>query len=57
MSQTFAVYLATAGHGNRRAAFIQVLRMPIVYAALLAIVQRLAGIQLAETNGLLAFGL
>ncbi len=57
MSQTFAVYLATAVHGNRRAAFVQVLRMPIVYAALLAIVLRMVGIHLDETNGSLAFGL
>lgn len=57
LSQTFAVYVASMGGGDRRAALKQVLRMPMLYAALLAIGLRLAGIRLDESNGFVAVGL
>lgn len=57
LSQTFAVYLASAGHGSRRGALVQVLRMPITYAVLLALGLRAAGIHLDESDGVLAVGL
>ncbi len=57
LSQTLAVYVASSGGGNHRAALTQVLRMPMLYAALLAIVLRLLGVQLDESNGFAALGL
>ena len=57
LSQTLAVYVASVGGGDRRAALTQVLRMPMIYAALLAIVLRLLGLQLDESNGSVALGL
>ncbi len=57
LSQTLAVYVASSGGGNRRAALTQVLRMPMLYAAVLALVLRLLGIRLDENNGFLAVGL
>jgi len=57
LSQTYAVYLASAGNGNWHAALVQVLRMPLVHATLVAIGLRLLGIRLDETNGPLAFGI
>ncbi len=57
LSQTFAVYVASMSGGDRRAALTQVLRMPMIYAALLAVGLRLLGIPLDETNGAVALGL
>ncbi len=57
LSQTFAVYVASMSGGDRRAALGQVLRMPMIYAALLAVGLRLLGIPLDETNGAVALGL
>jgi malate permease and related proteins len=57
LSQTLAVYVASIGGGNRRAALAQVLRMPMLYAAVLAILLRLLGVQLDESNGPVAVGL
>jgi hypothetical protein len=57
LSQTFAVYVASMSGGDRRAALRQVLRMPMIYAALLAVGLRLLGIPLDETNGAVALGL
>ncbi len=56
LSQTFAVYVASMSGGNRRAALTQVLRMPMIYAALLAIGLRLLGVPLDERNGAVAVG-
>lgn len=57
LSQTLAVYVASSGSGNRRAALFQVLRMPMLYAAALAIILRLVGVRLDETDGPGAVGL
>jgi malate permease and related proteins len=57
LSQTLAVYLASAGRASRRAAVGAIFRIPLVYATLLAIALRLLGIRLDESNGALAFGL
>lgn len=57
LSQTLAVYVASMGEGNRRAALVQVVRMPMLYAALLAIVLRVLGVPLDENNGVVAAGL
>jgi hypothetical protein len=57
LSQTLAVYVASSGGGDRKAAFTQVLRMPMLYAALLAVVFRLLGIRFDESDGALAAGL
>jgi predicted permease len=57
LSQTMAVYVASSGGGNRRAALTQVLKMPMLYAALLAIALRLLGVPLDESNGFVAAGL
>ncbi len=57
LSQTLAVYVASSGGGNRRAALTQVLRMPMLYAAALAVVLRLLGIRMDESTGFVAVGL
>ena len=57
LSQTLAVYLASAGSAGRRAALRQVFRLPLIYAVLIALGLRLAGVRLDETNGHLALGL
>lgn len=57
LSQTMAVYVASSGGGNRRAALAQVLKMPMLYAAVLAILLRLLGVPLDESNGFVAVGL
>jgi hypothetical protein len=57
LSQTFAVYVASMSGGDRRAALTQVLRMPMIYAALLAVGLRLLGVPLDESNGAVAVGL
>jgi hypothetical protein len=57
LSQTFAVYVASMGGGDRRAALQQILRMPMLYAALLAIGLRSFGVRLDETDGFIAVGL
>ncbi|HZG69475.1 MAG TPA: AEC family transporter [Herpetosiphonaceae bacterium] len=57
LSQTYAVYVASAGGGSRRAALLQVSRMPMLYAALAAVGLRLLGLRLDETNGFVALGL
>ncbi len=57
LSQTYAVYVASAGGSSRRAALLQVSRMPMIYAALAAVGLRLLGLQLDETNGFVALGL
>ena len=57
MSQTVAIYLASAGTKTRRAALGQVFRVPLIYAVLLALVLRTAGIPLDESNGAVAASL
>jgi predicted permease len=57
LSQTLAVYLASAGRASRRAAVAAIFRIPLVYATLLAVVLRALGISLDESNGALAVGL
>ena len=57
MSQTVAIYLASAGTKTRRAALGQVFRVPLIYAVLLALVLRAAGIPLDESNGAVAASL
>lgn len=57
MSQTVAIYLASAGTKTRRAALGQVFRVPLIYAVLLALVLRAAGIPLDASNGTVAASL
>lgn len=57
LSQTYAVYVALAGGGSRRGALMQVSRMPMIYAALAAIVLRFLGLRLDATDGPVALGL
>lgn len=54
LAQTLAIYLASAGHLSRRAAVGQVFRVPLIYAVILALVLRLLGLRLDETNGVVA---
>ena len=56
LSQTLAVYVASSGNGNQRAALLQVFKMPMLYAAALAIALRSLGIHLDENDGFLALG-
>lgn len=57
LSQTLAVYLASAGTSDRRAALGQVFRLPLIYAVLSALGLRLLGVHLDEVQGPLAVGL
>ncbi|MFL5807605.1 MAG: AEC family transporter, partial [Roseiflexaceae bacterium] len=57
LAQTLAVYLASAGRASRRAALGQVFRLPLIYAALIALGLRLLGVRLDESNGVMADGL
>lgn len=57
LSQTLAVYLASAGRNSRRTALGQVFRVPLIYALLLALVLRLLGIRMDASNGRVAAGL
>jgi predicted permease len=57
LSQTYAVYVASMSGGDRQAAFRQVWRMPMIYAALLAVGLRLLGIHLDASEGVVADGL
>jgi predicted permease len=57
LSQTLAVYLASAGRASRRAALGAIFRLPLIYAALAGIGLRLLGLRLDEGNGALALGL
>jgi hypothetical protein len=57
LSQTLAVYLASAGRRSRVAAIGQVFRLPLIYAVLIALGLRLLGIRLDDSNGMLAVGL
>jgi malate permease and related proteins len=56
LSQTLAVYVASSGGTNRRAALMQVFRMPMIYAAFAAVALRSLGIHLDESDGFLAVG-
>jgi malate permease and related proteins len=44
--QTLAIYIAGAGHGDRRGGLVRLLRMPQIYAVLAALAVRLAGLRL-----------
>lgn len=57
LMQTLAVYVASSGHGDRRAALAQVFKLPLVYAVLAAVVLRALGISLDQANGPFALGL
>jgi predicted permease len=54
LSQTLAVYLASAGSQGRRAALGQVFRVPLIYGVLLALALRAFGIPLDDSNGVVA---
>jgi predicted permease len=57
LSQTLAVYLASAGTTSHRTALGKVFRLPLIYAVLIALGLRFVGIRLDESNGSLAIGL
>jgi predicted permease len=57
LSQTLAVYIASAGRASRRAAVGLVFRLPLIYAVLIAFGLRFLGIRLDENNGSVAVGL
>jgi malate permease and related proteins len=57
LSQTLAVYLASAGVGSRRSAVGKVFRLPLIYAVLIALGLRLVGVRLDESDGIVAVGL
>jgi malate permease and related proteins len=51
LAQTLAIYIAGAGHGDRRGGLARLLRMPQVYAVLAALAVRLGGLRLDPTGG------
>ena len=54
LAQTLAVYIAGAGHGDRRGGLVQLLKMPQVYAVLAVLAVRLGGLRLdPEGEGIL----
>jgi hypothetical protein len=46
LAQTLAIYIAGAGHGDRRGGLVQLLRMPQIYAVLAALAVRFGGLRL-----------
>jgi malate permease and related proteins len=46
LAQTLAIYIAGAGHGDRRGGLVQLLRMPQIYAVLEALAVRFGGLRL-----------
>lgn len=46
LAQTLAIYIAGAGHGDRRGGLVQLLRMPQIYAVLAALAFRIGGLRL-----------
>ena len=46
LAQTLAIYIAGAGHGDRRGGLLRLLRMPQIYAVLAALAVRWGGIRL-----------
>jgi predicted permease len=54
LAQTLAIYIAGAGHGDRRGGLVQLLKMPQVYAVLAVLAVRLGGLRLdPEGEGIL----
>ena len=51
LAQTLAIYIAGAGHGDRKGGLARLLRMPQVYAVLAALAVRLGGLRLDPTGG------
>jgi len=51
LTQTLAIYIAGAGHGDRRGGLVRLLRMPQIYAVLAALAVRVGGLQLDPTGG------
>ena len=51
LAQTLAIYIAGAGHGDRRGGLVQLLRMPQIYAVLAAVTIRFGGIRLDPAGG------
>ncbi len=51
LTQTLAIYIAGAGHGDRRGGLVRLLRMPQIYAVLAALAVRLGGLRLDPTGG------
>ncbi|HEX5975409.1 MAG TPA: AEC family transporter, partial [Rubrobacteraceae bacterium] len=51
LAQTLAIYIAGAGHGDRRGGLVQLLRMPQIYAVLAALAFRLGGVRLDPMGG------
>jgi predicted permease len=46
LAQTLAIYIAGAGHGDRRGGLVQLLKMPQIYAVLAALAVRFGGLRL-----------
>jgi malate permease and related proteins len=46
LAQTLAIYIAGAGHGDRRGGLVRLLRMPQIYAVLAALAVRFGGLRL-----------
>jgi malate permease and related proteins len=54
LAQTLAIYIAGAGHGDRRGGLVQLLKMPQIYAVLAVLAVRLGGLRLdPEGEGIL----
>lgn len=51
LTQTLAIYIAGAGHGDRRGGLVRLLRMPQIYAVLAALVVRIGGLRLDPSGG------
>jgi predicted permease len=50
LAQTLAIYIAGAGHGDRRGGLVQLLKMPQIYAVLAALAVRFGGVRLDPTG-------
>jgi predicted permease len=50
LTQTLAIYIAGAGHGDRRGSLVRLLGMPQIYAVLAALAVRVGGLRLDPTG-------
>jgi predicted permease len=57
LGQVMAIYLASAGRMNRMAALGQVLRMPMIYAALAGVLLRFLGFRITEESNVMLQGI
>jgi predicted permease len=57
LGQTLAVYFASSGHANTKAALKQIFKLPLVYAAIIGLTLRFIGFDIQTQGGLILNGI